>query len=39
MTIFDGTNVRKGDHFILSAGYGDVEMEGKMSLILSTVEK
>lgn len=35
----DGTNVRKGDHFILSAGYGDVEMEGKMSLILSTVEK
>lgn len=35
----DGAKVRKGDHFIIPAGYGDVEAEGNMSLILSTVEK
>ncbi|MCI8800676.1 MAG: class I mannose-6-phosphate isomerase [Lachnospiraceae bacterium] len=35
----DGKAVRKGDHFILSADYGNVEMSGDMSLILSTVEE
>jgi len=35
----DGAEVKKGDHFILSAGFGEVKMTGDMSLILSTVEK
>ncbi len=35
----NGTEVRKGDHFIIPNGYGKVEMNGNMSLILSTVEK
>ncbi len=35
----DGEEVKKGDHFILSAGFGEVKMTGEMSLILSTVEK
>lgn len=30
--------VKKGDHFILPNGYGKVEMQGKMSLIVSTVK-
>ena len=34
----DGKVIRTGDHFILSADYGSVEMTGDMSLILSTVE-
>lgn len=34
----DGVRLRKGDHFIIPCGYGEVEMEGNMSLILSTVE-
>lgn len=34
----DGAVLRKGDHFIIPCGYGEVEMEGNMSLILSTVE-
>lgn len=34
----DGVKMRKGDHFILPNGYGNVEMKGQMSLILSTVE-
>ena len=34
----DGVEVRIGDHFIIPNGYGKVEMKGKMSLILSTVE-
>ena len=29
--------VKKGDHFILPNGYGLVEMQGKMSMILATV--
>ena len=29
--------VKKGDHFILPYGYGKVEMQGEMSMILSTV--
>lgn len=35
----NGTEVHKGDHFIIPNGYGKVEMNGNMSLILSTVEK
>lgn len=35
----DGTEVRKGDHFILPAGYGEVKVRGAFSMILSTVEK
>ena len=35
----DGVAVRKGTHFILPCGYGNVEMHGNMSLILSTVER
>ena len=31
--------VKKGDHFILPCGYGNVEMKGDMSMILSTVRK
>lgn len=34
----DRVEVRIGDHFIIPNGYGKVEMKGKMSLILSTVE-
>lgn len=34
----DGAGVRTGDHFIIPGGYGTVEMTGRMSLILSTVE-
>ena len=35
----DGSEVHKGDHFIIPNGYGKVEMNGSMSLILSTVER
>ena len=35
----DGSEVHKGDHFIIPDGYGKVEMNGSMSLILSTVER
>lgn len=33
----NGHPVRKGDHFILPAGYGEVRLEGKMELIASTI--
>lgn len=33
----NGQPVRKGDHFILPAGYGNVDLEGKMELIASTI--
>lgn len=33
----DGTPVKKGAHFILPAGYGDIVFAGSMELILSTV--
>lgn len=33
----DGTPVRKGDHFLFPAGYGEAVFEGEMELILSTV--
>ncbi len=35
----DRSEVHKGDHFIIPNGYGKVEMNGSMSLILSTVER
>lgn len=35
----DGVEIHKGDHFIIPFGYGEVKMNGNMSLILSTVEK
>ena len=34
----NGAEVRKGDHFIIPCGFGKVEGNGNMSLILSTVE-
>lgn len=33
----DGTAVKKGDHFLLPAGYGMAEFKGNLSLILSTI--
>ena len=33
----NGRSVRKGDHFILPDGYGEVILRGKMQLIASTV--
>lgn len=33
----DGTEVKKGDHFILPAGYGHAVFSGDMELILSSV--
>ena len=33
----DGIAVKKGDHFLLPAGYGMAEFKGSLSLILSTV--
>ena len=36
--IVGSSPVKKGDHFILPNGYGKVEMQGKMSLIVSTVK-
>lgn len=33
----DGVSVKKGDHFIIPAGYKDVTYEGEMLLILSSV--
>lgn len=35
----DGAVLRKGSHFIIPAGYGQVKISGNLSLILSTVEK
>lgn len=33
----DGHKIKKGDHFILPAGYGKVELQGDMELIASSV--
>ncbi len=33
----DGVKIEKGDHFILPAGYGEVGLEGRMTLIVSAV--
>lgn len=35
----DGTPVKKGDHFILPASYGDAALTGSMELIFSTVNE
>lgn len=32
----NGTAVKKGDHFILPAGFGEVEVQGEMTLFMST---
>lgn len=36
--IVDGVAVKKGDHFIIPAGYGDYTLEGDMFLITSSVK-
>lgn len=33
----DGRSIKKGDHFILAAGYGTYELDGNMKLIVSHV--
>ncbi|MCM1283647.1 MAG: class I mannose-6-phosphate isomerase [Muribaculaceae bacterium] len=33
----DGASIEKGDHFIVPAGYGDMELTGDMQIIASTV--
>ena len=35
--IVNGQPVKKGAHFILPCGFGEVEMQGEMSLVVSTV--
>ena len=35
--IVNGRVIKKGDHFILPDGYGNVELAGEMELIASTV--
>ncbi len=35
----DSTELKKGDHFIIPAGYGDISFEGKMTLIASEPAK
>lgn len=37
--IVNGQPVKKGDHFILPCGLGEVELQGGMSIIASTVRK
>ena len=37
--IVNSQPVKKGDHFILPCGFGEVELQGKMSMIASTVRK
>ena len=37
--LIDGQMIRKGDHFILPNGYGNVELQGNMQMICSTVEE
>ena len=32
----NGKDVKKGDHFILPKGFGEVDLQGKMQLIVST---
>ena len=34
--LIDGTQIRKGDHLIIPAGYGLVKLEGEMTLFMST---
>ena len=35
--LLNHTSVKKGDHFILPCGYGNVEIEGNLELVASTV--
>ncbi|MGN0482713.1 MAG: GH1 family beta-glucosidase [Lachnospiraceae bacterium] len=35
--LLNGQHVKKGDHFILPAGYGKVEIEGNLEIVASTV--
>lgn len=35
----DGSAVKKGDHMVIPAGYGQVEFSGNMELILSTAKE
>lgn len=35
--LLDGQLIRKGDHFILPAGYGKFHLQGNMELIASAV--
>lgn len=35
--LLNGQMIRKGDHFILPAGYGEVKLQGNMQLIVSSV--
>jgi len=35
--IVGSSPVKKGDHFILPCGYGNVEIEGNLELVASTV--
>ena len=35
--LINGQMIGKGDHFILPCGYGDVNLQGNMKLIISTV--
>lgn len=33
----DGISIKKGDHFILPAGYGEYELDGNMTIITSNI--
>ena len=35
--LINGQMITKGDHFILPCGYGEVDLQGNMKLIASTV--
>lgn len=37
--MINGTQIRRGDHFIIPAGYGQVNLEGEMTLYMSTSGK
>ena len=34
--LVDGISIRKGDHFIIPANYGEVRIEGELVIIAST---
>ncbi|MDE6740406.1 MAG: mannose-6-phosphate isomerase, partial [Lachnospiraceae bacterium] len=35
--LINGQMIRKGDHFILPNGYGEIKLQGSMQLIVSTI--
>lgn len=37
--VVNGTNIKKGDHFIIPNGYGEICFNGKLEIIASTVIK